>query len=215
MENLKDEKNNLPMIDISAFAIVDCENIAKAMEMIAIVKKEIKELDKKRQEMTKPINESLRKINAHYKAYIEPMQSFLSDLEKKVSSFHVEQKKIELEAEIERRKIEADLLTKERDAWLDQSEKTGDVRALEMAVMAENQLTAIENSDVQKYKQRVHTGDMSISTISRWTYDIVNESLVPRQYCIPSPALINRAVLNGVRDIDGVNIFEKISTRVN
>jgi len=43
---------------------------------------------------------------------------------------------------------------------------------------------------------------------SRWTYAIDDPTLVPREYCQPSPGLIHAAVMKGVRSIPGVRIFQ-------
>ena len=41
-----------------------------------------------------------------------------------------------------------------------------------------------------------------------WKYEITNDLLVPRAYCIPSPGLLQQAVRDGEREIPGVRIFE-------
>lgn len=46
-----------------------------------------------------------------------------------------------------------------------------------------------------------------------WKYDIVDENAIPRQYCIPSPGLLQEAVRSGARDIPGVRIFEETKLR--
>lgn len=43
-----------------------------------------------------------------------------------------------------------------------------------------------------------------------WKMEILNPLLVPREFCTPSDSLIREAVKNGIREIDGVKIFEEI-----
>ena len=45
--------------------------------------------------------------------------------------------------------------------------------------------------------------------ISRWTYEIEDDTKVPRQYCEVSSSLINKAIKEGIREIPGVRIFEE------
>ena len=42
-----------------------------------------------------------------------------------------------------------------------------------------------------------------------WTFDIVNVQLIPRQYLVPSPGLLQDAVRSGLREIPGLKIYQK------
>lgn len=45
-----------------------------------------------------------------------------------------------------------------------------------------------------------------------WVCEIEDETLIPREYCLPSQALLNKAVREGVRKIPGCNIRQKYRT---
>lgn len=47
-----------------------------------------------------------------------------------------------------------------------------------------------------------------VSTV--WKGDVTNAALVPREYCVVDPKLIDAAIKRGVRNIPGVNIFEDV-----
>lgn len=59
----------------------------------------------------------------------------------------------------------------------------------------------------------VRTMDGAASTVKRWEFRIVDPSLVPREFMRVDESLIRAAVKQGVRSIEGVEIFEALSLR--
>jgi len=51
-------------------------------------------------------------------------------------------------------------------------------------------------------------------TAKRWTFDVVNVNKVPREYLVVDNAAVNKAIRNGVREIDGLDIFQVEGLRV-
>ena len=51
------------------------EDVTRATEVLVKVKRQIKDYEGERQEYTKPINESLRKLNARFKELTEPLKN--------------------------------------------------------------------------------------------------------------------------------------------
>lgn len=51
-------------------------------------------------------------------------------------------------------------------------------------------------------------------TTKRWTFEIVDEGKVPREYLVVDSAAINKAIRNGVREIGGLDIFQVEGLRV-
>jgi len=48
----------------------------------------------------------------------------------------------------------------------------------------------------------------------RWTFEVVDVNKVPREYLSVNHVLINKAIRDGVREIDGLNIFQVEGLRV-
>lgn len=48
----------------------------------------------------------------------------------------------------------------------------------------------------------------------RWTFEIVNVNKVPREYLVLHNIAVNKAIRNGVREIDGLDIFQVEGLRV-
>jgi hypothetical protein len=51
-------------------------------------------------------------------------------------------------------------------------------------------------------------------TTKTWTFEIIDSTLVPRQYMEINESLIRKAVLAGTRDIPGVKIYQKESLSI-
>jgi hypothetical protein len=54
-----------------------------------------------------------------------------------------------------------------------------------------------------------------IRTVRRWTFDIIDETKIPREYfCIDSEKIQAAIIKDGVRDIPGLKIYQKETTSV-
>lgn len=51
-------------------------------------------------------------------------------------------------------------------------------------------------------------------TAKRWTFEVVNVNKVPKEYLVLDSAAVNKAIRNGVREIDGLKIFQVEGLRV-
>lgn len=54
-----------------------------------------------------------------------------------------------------------------------------------------------------------------VTTVTkRWTFEVVNVDKVPREYLVLDSVSVNKAIRNGVREIDGLDIFQVEGLRV-
>ena len=60
----------------------------------------------------------------------------------------------------------------------------------------------------------VSTGGALASASTKWTHEVVDPSLVPRNYLMVNEAAIKAAVAGGLRNIPGVRIFETVRTAI-
>ena len=51
-------------------------------------------------------------------------------------------------------------------------------------------------------------------TTKRWTFEIVDVNKVPREYLVLDSTTVNKAIRNGAREIDGLDIFQVEGLRV-
>lgn len=60
----------------------------------------------------------------------------------------------------------------------------------------------------------VRTDSGSVSQVTRWTFEVLDPAQVPREYLTVDEKAIRRAVLAGVREVPGVNIYPEAGLRV-
>ena len=94
------------------FKVNDAESYEIAATNLSGVKRLLTEIESKRTEITKPINEALRNVNAMFKALAEPVDKAAKIYDQKMYAYREEQRKIADEAqrkrneEAERQRIE-------------------------------------------------------------------------------------------------------------
>lgn len=60
----------------------------------------------------------------------------------------------------------------------------------------------------------VSTGGALASASTKWTHEVVDPSLVPRNYLMVNDGAVKAAVAGGLRNIPGVRIFETVRTAI-
>lgn len=67
---------------------------------------------------------------------------------------------------------------------------------------------------VREAARVVSTGGALASASTKWTHEVLDPSLVPRNYLMVNEAAIKAAVAGGLRNIPGVRIFETVRTAI-
>ncbi len=85
-------------------------------------------------------------------------------------------------------------------------------RHLSRWYIAEDDSAAVARSHIEKQAERIER-DISDNRVSGtslvWKVEIIDEKLVPREYCDPVMTLLRDAVKRGVREIPGTRIFQE------
>ena len=59
-------------------------------------------------------------------------------------------------------------------------------------------------------ENEVTRGQLASASLTEvWDYEITDESIVPREYCVPSAAKLRSAVNHGIRQMNGIRIYQK------
>lgn len=86
--------------------------------------------------------------------------------------------------------------------------------AVSNATWRDTEAAALPAPYVPPLAKTEHTEAGRVTFTKRWVCEIVDPSLVPRQYCKPDQPMLNAAVKSGVREIPGCRIVEVESSRV-
>ena len=174
------EKQVSPLVKkASSYKIDSVQAIEDASIFLRKVKDTENTIEKKRLELTQPLNQSLSAINQMFRQLKNPLGEARELLTRKIITWKTaEQQRLEKE-EARRRKIQ------------EAHEKVG--HETKAPVVLERPENKIGNTQTVKY----------------WTFEIIDFSKLPDGYKIINNTLINHAIRNGVREIKGLKIVQK------
>lgn len=182
------------------------------LEFLKTAKKAEKTIEEKRKELVKPFNDAVKRVNSFAKDLKDKLPSEVMRVKGLVISYQTEQerkaaeqKRIEIEKQ---RKLEEEaeaerLAAEKADGFLGEEE------------VQEMKASAQEKMEASKEIQETPIEFGSVKGIRKiWTYEVKDETKIPREYLMVDTAKINAAVKSGERSISGVNIFQKSSLAI-
>lgn len=141
-----------------------------------------KAIEKRRLEITGPLNKSLKAANSLFKELTAPLLDADAVLRGKIVAFRAKQE------------AQAEKMRERRLEKAAEAEAAGDQEtALAFEEEAEAVQAKVGGSVLQK----------------RWTFDVVDADGVPREYLEINTVAVNEAIREGVRDIPGLRIYQK------
>lgn len=189
IEIIKSEVNQF-LYNQQELNVTTADDYTRAGDLLKIVQNRIKAVEDKRKEYTKPLDEAKKQIMADFSAISKPLEEFVAEVKTKMTNWYRAEQKRKDE---EQAKLEAEALAKAK------AEGKSEVEV------------AIVNEEVKTQR-----GDVATTTVKKvWKAEIMDETLVPREYLVVDQVAINKAVRDGVRSIPGVKIYqdEQISIR--
>lgn len=141
-------------------------------------------------------NNWVKAVKALAKKFKDPLKSIERNLKQKIADY---QYRLELDRREEERKAE-----KERVKLQDQVDKEAKKKGVESVEVAPLVMPKVDKVT------RTGTGTSHIR--KQWKAFIKDKDKVPREYCEPSQRLLDAAVDQGIRNIEGVEIREVPST---
>jgi hypothetical protein len=181
----------------NALRIKDEISASIATAIAGDVKRLSKSIDEQRKKLVEEPNAYVKSVNSIAKMFTEPAGQIERLLKDKLGGYHAQRELERRKAEEEIRKAQAEIYRKQQA-----EAKAAHVEPPPPPVPIPIKAETVTRSD---------TG-ASAHIRKAWKADILNAIEVPREYCEPSMRLINEAVRGGVREIQGVRIFEDIQT---
>ena len=206
----------------SNYAIESAERYRGAAGDLKLIKEKTRELNETRMSLTRPIEDSKKRIIALFKVPLDCLTHAEGIVKRAMISWQSEQEKkrqaeMDRLAEIQRKEAEKLRRQAEKEAARVGSLKTqkakdaAAAKAEELKVKAED-VTAI----VPEVESKVE--DIAgISTRKVWKFKIIDQNKIPREYMIPDEKYIGQIVRvsKGDREIPGIEIYSEdiISSR--
>lgn len=174
--------------------VVDSDESAQvATEMATQISAILKEMEVERKKVILEPDKFVRGINSFFRTFKTPLQSISGALKKKLGDYAYRQ-------ELERRKAEKAAQEEQarKQAELDKAAKKHNIDPVKMPTMV-----------APKKKAPVRSESGSSAVRYKWTFEVQDETKIPRKYLSPDPKKIQAAVDAGIRKIEGVEILEK------
>jgi len=227
------QKDTTNLVDmVKSLKIKTTEDMTQATDVLVKIVARKKRVEELRQFFVKPLNDQVKLINAEFKKAGLPLMDMEADIKKKIVEYRkIEAEKLEAErkkAEEKRRKEwekEQEKLRKQREkeaekekarlAKLELSKKDekAELKRIEDEKKAKEEEAQREefnfdDGDFQQSKS-VYSENGSVKMRKQWTFRIVDQSKVPSKYLVVDERLIRADVKAGIRNIDGVDIYEE------
>lgn len=184
----------------------------------------LKSLEELREKRAAPVWAEFKAINALFKLVSGELDAALEKpekggkLERLILAWRAQEK-----ARIQREQEEADrkqrAAAEAEAAALRKAEaaktETARRKALDAAEAASKAQTAAALAAPAPMMKGVYTDSGKVTATERWTYEVVDQSLVPRQYLCVDTSALAAAVKSGVREIPGVSVFQAEGLRRN
>lgn len=193
----------------NAIKIVDTASLAIAQELQKECTAYAKSVEDKRTAITKPMNDFLKEVNSRAKTLVAPVEESKTAIKTKILAYNKEQARLaEEEAKKLREAQEAEeaKLRAEEEARLAELAKEDEAKAKQEAEKLEAERQAREAQN--KQMASLSTAPKVKGLTKRWTYKILDEDKVPRNFCSSDSKKINEAIKGGARLIAGLEIFE-------
>lgn len=201
------------LLKIRSSEIINEGDNLKACELLKEINSYNKTVKSLKSAEEAPLKSSLKEITEKYKNALD----FLAEAEKLLRSKISDYAEIKLERLREIQKLDTkraeEIAIKKLDELQALKESSGDYDEVTKAAL----ISSID-SKVNAVIEEISTADEisvgnSMTTFRKYiTFEIVDITKVPAEYLSVDTKAINQAIRNGVRDIPGLKIFEKLST---
>ncbi len=182
--------------------IIDEEGAESANELLVFIVNAKRKLEEQRTFLVKPLNNHVKDINTKFKEWVAPLEEADKLVRRNMLGFQKMQEA--LRAEAQRLEDEAKKLEDEANA--------GEFEAADRLEEIEERQQEI--SDLPVVPRSIKGTSGSTSLRKTWTFEVIDDKLLPATYLMVDEGAISLAVREGVRDIPGVRIFQQESLAV-
>ncbi|MBX3045169.1 MAG: hypothetical protein KF896_15765 [Ignavibacteriae bacterium] len=199
MAKFNDAKEQIAKLTSNCQRIVinSNESLETAKNLAKTAKKVETLIEDKRKEITAPILAEKKKIDDFAKSITNDLNKAMNGLRSQILSY---EKKLQEEREAEARRIEEERKRIEEELK---------AKALEGKIDESDTAQVLVELKEQEHQAQISTKSSSIRLT--WTYDVIDESVIPREYLTIDERKIKDAITAGKREITGLKIYQKES----
>ena len=198
-----------PLIEEALAAKVDDQNaLTFAVDMLTEIKNRVKQIEGERTALVKPLNDTVKNLNAKFKNLTQPLEEAESALRSKVLVY---QRQVEAEA----RKAAEEERARIQEALRLEAEKAAEQGQQEEAQQLIHAAQVVQVKPEEQGRGGFLGGKSSIQ--KRWTYEVTDIAALAASnphLVEPNSAAIGGLIRGGVRELPGVRIFQTESLSV-
>jgi len=176
-----------------AITVTSDEDMATATDYLGLLKDRWKRIEEIRTGFTKPLNDHIGKLNTMFKSQQSPLKEVEIKVKALMGAFYTQKAK-----EVELARLEAEKVQKKAEL---EAEKKG-VVVTPAPDMTEPVKTSVKTTQATSSMKKV------------WKFEVVDENKVPKEYLMVDEKKIREAVGLGMREIEGIKIFEKTEVAI-
>lgn len=198
VQGLRSEASGL--LEMAESLTVTAKTVGDASDILSCISSSKKKLEGQRVGLVKPLNDHVKFINSQFKEWMAPLNEADSAVRSKMLTYQQEQNRIAAEARaVDDERIRAEHAEQAR--LTAEAEESGEpIQMMQPPVPA---------PDIPAMPDRTTRSTLGTTTVRKiWTYEITNESAIPREYLVVDEKKIRAVVKAGIRKIDGVRVFE-------
>lgn len=206
--------------EMEALKVDSQEANQRATFLGATSAKLLKKIDEIRKAKTEEPKNFVDSVNAFARIFTDKLKTVKDLASKKTAQWQLFVEQERQKKEIEARKVAQELQEKLRKE-AEEANRKAEEEAHKKA--EENKTQYIEPQKIEspvvvepiipKKETTTRTEAGSASLAQRWTFKIIDASLVPREYLVVSETLLRDAVKAGIRTIPGVEIYQEAKSR--
>ena len=192
---------------INGFQITNAAEKDNAVSLLKEVSDYSKALTAQRQELTRPLKEQAKAIEADFKKPLDFLKEADCIIRTKINAYlTAERRKAEAEAEAARKAAEEKALA---DALALEAEKGNTYDPITQAAvneMIEEKQDALIDATAIRSSVNQSTATSTVRTV--WTFEVVDLSAVPADFLMLNEKAVRQAIKDGAREIAGLKIFQ-------
>lgn len=190
--------------------IASSEQYAQAADYIKLAQVKIKKLNDTRLEMTRPLDQSKKRIMDEFNLILDPLNAFVDSLKREMTTYHqAEQKRLaeERRKEEERLRKEAAERAKREAEEKAKAEAEGipDLDIIPVSAQKAPEPVSQVPSEKDIKTQRGEVATVTMREDWRWELEVIED--VPREFLMVDSAKVTKAVRAGTRKIAGIKIY--------
>ncbi|MEX2282254.1 MAG: hypothetical protein WEE89_07205 [Gemmatimonadota bacterium] len=193
------------LTNAESFTVASAPQYSDAGELLKLIKGKSKELDETRKSMTKPLDDSKKRVMEFFAKPLDFLARAESTVKRAMIAYSEEQDRLRRE---EQRKAD-EIARKERERIEAQARKAAESGKQEKAEQLQERAATVVAPVIQREAPRVVGQNMR----EVWKFEITNEDMVPRSYCVPDEKKI-RAIVQAMKSgtaIPGVRVYAEKS----